>query len=72
MVVWGVVCLVGVVVFGVAHGRLGPLRSVGCSLLELRASLVNIVCGAQAPMCSEGGLCTWERNRGHYRNYCSA
>ena len=26
MVVWGVVCLVGVVVVGVAHGSLGPLR----------------------------------------------
>ena len=26
LVVWGVVCLVGVVVVGVAHGSLGPLR----------------------------------------------
>ena len=29
LVVWGVVCLVGVVVVGVAHGRPGPLRGGG-------------------------------------------
>ena len=66
LVVWGVV------IFGVAHGRLGPLWGAGWFLLELRASVMNIVCGARAPMCSEGGLRTWEPNRGHYRHCCSA
>ncbi len=32
LVVWGLVCLVGVVVVGVAHGRAGPLRG-GCWFL---------------------------------------
>ena len=34
LVVWGVVCLVGVVVVGVAHGRVGSLQDGGWFLLE--------------------------------------
>ena len=34
LVVWGVVCLVGVGVLGVAHGRVGPLQDGGWFLLE--------------------------------------
>ena len=34
LVVWDVVCLVGVVVVGVAHGRVGSLQDGGCFLLE--------------------------------------
>ena len=34
LVVWDVVCLVGVVVVGVAHGRVGSLQDGGWFLLE--------------------------------------
>ena len=54
----------GVGALGVAHGRPGSLRGKGCFLLECRVFLVSVVCGGRAPMCNEGGLRTWERDRG--------
>ena len=41
-------------------------------MLELQVFLATSVCGGRAPMCGEGGLRTWERNRGHHQNCCSA
>ena len=61
----GPISVWGVVVVGVAHGRLEPLRGGGWFLLESRDYPAIVACGGRAPMCGEGGLCTWERNRDH-------
>ena len=71
-VVRGVVYLVGVVFFGLAHGRLVPLRGEDRFLLELRDFMATSVCGDRVPMCNEGGLRTWEPDRSHYRHCCPA
>ena len=54
LVVWDVVCLVGVGVLGVAHGRVGPLRGGSWFCWNDRLSMVSVVCGGRAPMCNEG------------------
>ena len=46
--------VVGVDVFGVAHGRVGVLWGEGWFLLRLWAFLVIMVCGGLAPMCGQG------------------
>ena len=46
--------VVGVDVFGVAHGRVGVLWGEGWFLLRLWAFLVIMVCGGRVPMCVEG------------------
>ena len=51
----GPISVWGVVVVGVAHGRLKPLRSESWFLLESRDSPAIVACGGRAPMCGEGG-----------------
>ena len=60
------VCLLGVVVVGVAHGRLGFVWGGGWLLLGWRVFAAMMVCGGRVPMCGEGGLCTWEQDHDRY------
>jgi len=60
------------VVCGVAHGRARLLRDEDWFLPELRAFPMITVCGGRAPMCSQGGLRTWEPDHGHKQPYYSA